>query len=208
MRPTVLLFSLLPFLLAATARAQSWELGPRLLVLNAGGEPANDLMGAGVFGRYRVNDRWLVGFAVDSITGDYERPYEFVGISSPEEIDATIDAVVFSGWIEREYGRPDGRLGWFWTAGLGFTSPGTDDVTGPRTGGGTFDVTTDAGSEILASIGFGLRHRLGQRWGLSYSVRADQHFADWEITDRVSGQTGAIDDYTTYGLLLGLTYRF
>lgn len=210
MRRTVLL-SLLPFLLAAAAHAQSsgrWELGPRLLVLNAGGEPANDLMGAGVFGRYRLNDRWLVGFAVDSITGDYERPYEFVGISSPEEIDSTIDALVFSGWIEREYGRPDGRLRWFWTAGLGFTSPDTEDITGPRTGGGRFAITTDAGSEVLASVGFGLRCGLGRRWHLEGSLRADQHFADWKITDRVSGRTGSIDDYTTYGVLLGLAYRF
>ncbi|HSK80863.1 MAG TPA: outer membrane beta-barrel protein [Thermoanaerobaculia bacterium] len=208
----IVILSLLPFLLAiAAAHAQSsgrWELGPRLLVLNAGGEPANDLMGAGVFGRYRLNDRWLVGFAVDSITGDYERPYEFVGISSPEEVDSTIDAVIWSGWIEREYGRQDGRLRWFWTAGLGFTSPDTEDITGPAPGGGTFDITTDAGSEILASIGFGLRHGLGRRWGLEYGVQAAQHFADWKITDRVSGRTGSIDDYTVYRLHLGLTYRF
>lgn len=207
----IAILSILPLLLSAmAARAQSerWELGPRLLVLNAGGEPANDLMGAGVFGRYRLNDRWLVGFAVDSITGDYERPYEFVGISSPEEVDSTIDAVIFSGWIEREYGRPDGRLRWFWTAGLGFTSPDTEDITGPRTGGGTFAITTDAGSEILASVGVGLRHGLGRRLGLEYGVQAAQHFADWEITDRISGRTGAIDDYTTYGLLFGVTYRF
>lgn len=51
-------------------------------------------------------------------------------------------------------------------------------------------------------------HGLGRRWNLEYGVQADQHFADWKITDRVSGRTGSIDDYTTYGLHLGLTFRF
>lgn len=197
---------------ASAARAQSaaqrWELGPRLLVLNAGGEPANDLMGAGAYGRYRLNERWLVGFAVDSITGDYERPYEIAGLSSPEEIDSTIEALVTSGWIEREYGNPDGKLRWFWTAGLGFSSPDTDDITGPVSGGGTFDITTDAGSEVLVSVGGGLRRGLGRRWSFEAGVQADRHFADWKITDRVSGRTGTIDDYTTVGLHLGLAYRF
>lgn len=205
--PSVFLLWMLP-----AAHAQSgeprWELGPRLLVANAGGEPANDLMGYGFFGRYRLNDRWLLGFAVDSITGDYERPYEFIGVASPEEVDSTIESVVFSGWIEREYGGPDRRLRWYWTAGLGFTSPDTDDITGPTVGGGTFDITTDAGSEILVSAGGGFRHRFGARWSYEVGVRANRHFADWEITDRVSGRTGTIDDYTTLTLQGGLTYRF
>ncbi len=203
------------FLLATTvaaARAQptdpSWELGPRLLVLNAGGEPTNDMMGGGVYGRYRFNERWLVGFAVDSVSGDFERPFELVGLSSPEEIDSTVEALVFSGWIEREHGRPGGRLRWFWTLGLGFSSPEADDITGPTSGGGRFDITTDPGSETQISVSGGLRRYLGQRWGLEVGVRADQHFADWKITDRVSGRTGAIDDYTTVGVQFGLTYRF
>jgi hypothetical protein len=208
--PLILAFLFLAPVPAARAQSpeQRWELGPRLLVLNAGGEPANDLMGAGVYGRYRLNERWLVGFAVDSITGDYERPYEFVGLASTEEIDSTIEALVFSGWIEREYGNPGGKLRWFWTAGLGFTSPDMDDVTGPRVGGGTFTITTDAGSEILASAGGGLRRGLGPRWSFELGLQADRHFADWKLTDRVSGRTGTIDDYTTLGLHGGLAYRF
>ena len=178
------------------------------MILNAGGEPANDLTGTGAYARYRFSDRWLFGFAVDSITGDYERPYEFVGLTSPEEIDGTIDTLFWSGWLEREYGNPDRRLRWFWSAGLGFSSPEADDVTGPSTGGGTFDVATDAGSETLVFVGGGLRRRLGSRWSLEASVRANQHFADWKITDRVSGRSGSIDDYTTIGAQIGLGFRF
>jgi hypothetical protein len=209
----IAILSVLPFLLAAAAAgAQAgdsrWELGARYLVLNAGGEPTNDIAGGGIFARYRLNDRWLLGFAADSLSGDYERPYEFVGLSSPEEIDSTVDAQVFSGWVEREHGRPDGRLRWFWSFGLGFSSPDTEDITGPTTGGGSFDITTDAGSETMVLLGAGLRRRIGSAWRLEVAARAEQHFADWQITDRVSGRTGGIDDYTNYGVQLGFTYGF
>lgn len=208
--PSILLFLLLATVPAARAQsdAQRWELGPRFRLLTAGGKPANDMFGPGVYGRYRLNERWLVGFAVDSITGDFERPYEIAGLSSPEEIDSTIEALVLSGWIEREYGRPEGKLRWFWSAGLGVSSPDTDDITGPVSGGGTFAITTDAGSEILVSVGGGLRRGLGRRWSFEAGVQVDQHFTEWTVTDRISGRTGTLDDYTTRGVLGGLTYRF
>ena len=203
---------LLALLMAPAALAQGtderWELAPRLVVLNAGGKPANDILGGGVAVRYRVDDRWLAGFAVESLSGDVERPYEDVGLSSPEEIDSTMDVLGLSGWIEREHGAPARRLRWFWTAGLGFWSVDVSDVTGPTVGGGRFDITTDAGTEILASVGGGLRCRLGRRWGFEVGVQADQHFTEWKLTDRVSGRTGTFDDYTTYGLRLGVSYRF
>ncbi|HYO12216.1 MAG TPA: hypothetical protein VE685_03360 [Thermoanaerobaculia bacterium] len=207
---SILLFLLLATVSAARAQsaAQRWELGPRFRLLTAGGRPANDMFGPGAYGRYRLNERWLVGFAVDSITGDYERPYEIAGLSSPEEIDSTVDALVLSGWVEREYGRTNGKLRWFWSAGFGFSSPDTDDITGPVSGGGTFDITTDAGSEILVSVGGGLRRGLGRRWSFEVGVQVDQHFTEWTVTDRVSGRTGTLDNYTTRGLLGGLTYRF
>lgn len=205
--------SILLSLLAAAPAVQAqpdtrWELGPRAVVLNAGGEPANDLMGFGAALRWHLNDQWRLGFAVDSITGDFERPYEFVGLSSPEEIDSTVDALVFSAWIERETGGPERRLRWYWNLGLGFASPDVEDVAGPLAGGGTFDISTDAGTEVLVGAGAGLRLRFGAGWNGEIGVRLDQHFADWEISDRVSGRTGAIDDYTTAGLILGLNYRF
>ena len=38
--------------------------------------------------------------------------------------------------------------------------------------------------------------------------RLDQHFADWDITDRVSGATASIDDYLLKGVHLAFAYRF
>lgn len=201
---------LLASLHAPSARAedQRFEIGARATLVTAGGEPTNDQMGAGVYGKYRLNEKWLVGGAIDFMSGDFERPYEILGKISPEEIDSTVDSTIFSGWIEREYGKQDRKLKWFWSAGLGFTSPDADDVTGPLAGGGTFDITTDPGSEILVSGAGGLRRGFSRRFGFEFGVRVDQHFADWDLTDRSDGTTGSIDDYTAWGGYFGLRIAF
>lgn len=70
------------------------------------------------------------------------------------------------------------------------------------------EVQTDADSEIIASLLAGFHSRLGNRLFLEFALRADQHFADWKLTDRVSGRTGSIDDYLAYGGYLGVGFRF
>lgn len=188
------------------------EIGPRFILVTAGGEPANDMVAVGIYGEYRLRgDDWFVGGAIDQYSYDFERPWRAVGLQQDpdvEVIDATTDATVISGWIGKDYGRQDRRLRWFWTAGLGFSSPDADDVTGPTEGGGTFDLTTDPGSEIIVSASGGLRHRFGKRWSWQFALRADHHFADWEVVDRTSGNTGTIDDYTGLGAHLGFGIRF
>lgn len=190
------------------AEERRFEAGARYVVVTAGGEPTNDQSGAGVFGRYRLTDKWLVGAAIDSMSGDVERPYEWFSNTSPLEIDSSVDSTLFSGWIEREYGKQDRKLRWFWNAGLGFASPDVDDVKGPLTGGGTFDITTDAGSETLLSAAVGLRRSFSKRFGFEVGLRGNRHFADWKLTDRNSGETATLDDYTTKGLHFGLRVAF
>ena len=196
--------------LEATAEPQPgdprFEVGLRYAIVTAGGEPTNDMMAAGVYGLYRLRPRWLIGIGLDSWTGDFERPYELVGLSSTEEVDSTLDSLTVTGWVTREYGSSP-RLRWFWSAGLGFGSPDVDDVTGPLEGGGSFDIATDAGSEILVCASGGLRWNLG-RFRLEAAVRADHHVADWTIVDRTSGLTGTVDDYTAVGAHVGLALRF
>jgi len=194
-----------PETLAAEDR---WAGGIRYNVLTAGGEPTNDQMGFGVFGRYRLNDDWLLGFSLDQNSGDFETPYKLFGNNSPEDIDSTVDSTIFSAWIEQEFGPRDRKLRWFWAAGVGFTSPDVDDVSGPLTGGGTFDITTDAGSETLLSVTGGFRWAFSKRFGLEAGLRIDQHFADWELSDRANGTTATLDDYTAYGMNIGFHFRF
>jgi Outer membrane protein beta-barrel domain len=192
----------------AEAESPRFEVGLRGSIVTAGGEPTNDMIAFGVFGRYRIDERWRLGFGIESFGGDFERPYELVGLASPEELDSDLSTLLVTVWIDRLYGARERRMRWFWSAGLGVASPDADELTGPVTGGGMFDVTADPGTELVIGVSGGLRWRLGQRFGLELGLRVDQHFADWTVTDRVSGQTGTVDDYTAKGAYLGAAWRF
>ena len=195
----------------ALAQDGGFDLGVRGIITAGDGEPANDIPGFGVFGHWRMSDRWSVGFAVDQTEYDFEEPAKLVGLRQDDDIepvDVIAEATVVSAWIERTYARPAGRLDWFWGAGLGFASIDVPDAAGPLEGGGTFDIRTEADSEVIVSLLAGLHRRLGERWFLEFALRADQHFADWQVTDRVSGAKGAVDDYLALGGHFGIGFRF
>lgn len=195
----------------AMAADGDFDLGLRAVVVGAGGEPANDMMGYGLVGRYHLSDHWMLGLSVESLSFDYERPYELVGIvgdPAAGEIDSTTESLSFNAWIERVYLRPSGRFEWFWTTGLGWASLDADDITGPTADGGTYNIATDIGTEIILSASAGMRLLLKDRWYLEVALRGDQHFADWAILDRVSGATGSVEDYFAWGANLGVGFRF
>jgi len=199
--------------IAASAPAQSgrFDLGLRGSVVTAGGEPANDIISAGAVARYRFGEAWLVGFSVEKAEHDFETPWRTLGLQQDPGvpvIDTTTESTILTAWLEREFGRRDRRLHWFLAAGLGFASPDVADVQGPLAGGGSFDITTDPGSEVIASAAGGLRALFGRHVFAELGARADYHFADWKVRDRVSGRTGTLDDYVGVGGYLGLGYRF
>lgn len=187
------------------------DLGIRGTILVADGEPANDIPGFGLFGHYRLNERWKLGFAVDQAEYDFEQPARLLGLEQSrnlEAIDVLAESTTVSAWLERSLGDPNGRMEWFWGAGLGFASIDVPDASGPLQGGGRFDIETKADTEIVAMLLAGLRRRFGQRWALELALRGEQHFADWQLRDRISGRTGAVEDYLAYGGHLGLSFRF
>jgi hypothetical protein len=189
-----------------------WDAGLRLNIIGGSGKPTNDVLGFGVVGRYRLSERWTVGVGVDvSEEFDIERTAGLVGlVQDPEApvIDSKGSSAAVSAWVERRYGADERRLQWFWTAGVGINAVDVEDQAGPLAGGGTFDVSIDAGTELVASASLGLRVRLGQRFLFEPALRLDQHFADWNVTDRVSGATASIDDYLLRGVHLAFAYRF
>ncbi len=207
-RPVFVLLLVLVFFTSTMADDDRFEVGPRWAVVTAGGEPANDMSGFGAFFRYRFKDKWFLGVGFDLIGGDFERPSNIVGISSTDEIDAKIDNDTVSAWIERQYGNLAKKLRWFWMAGLGYTSPDIERVTGPVTGGGTFDISTEADSEAIVLAGIGVRRPFSKHWNWEVALRVDHHFADWTLTDSVSGMTGTIDGYTNRGLQFTVAYGF
>jgi hypothetical protein len=189
-----------------------WDAGLRLNIIGGTGKPTNDVLGYGLFGRHRLDDRWTVGLGVDiSDEFDIERTPELVGlVQDPDApvVDSKGSSEGLSAWIERRYGDDDRRLQWFWTAGVGVNSVDVEDQAGPLAGGGTFDIAIDAGTELVASASLGLRVRLAERFLFEPALRLDQHFADWDVTDRVSGATASIDDYLLKGVHLAFAYRF
>jgi hypothetical protein len=191
--------------------AQRFDAGLRAGITVTDGEPANDIPGYGLFGHYRLDDRWTIGISVDQTEFDYEEPAKVLGIpvvSSGEPIDAVAEATVLGVWIERNFSASQSRTDWFLGAGIAAASVDVPDVTGPRGDSGSFDIHTEVDTEIIVSLMGGVRRELGENWFIEFVLRADQHFADWTSTDRISGATATIDDYTAFGGQLGLGFRF
>jgi hypothetical protein len=204
------LASVLALLIPVEAYADSdrFAIGGRFNALAADGEPANDMLGVGVYGYYRLKENWFVGVALDASDFDFERPHKILGLSA-KTVDADASSTTVSAWIERRYDRPGKRLDWFWGAGLGFSSVDVDDVTGPTDAGGTFNIKTDVDTEtvLLGSIGYRYPFANSQ-WSLQGALRIEQHLADWEVFDRVSGRVDNIDDYTVKGIHFGIERSF
>ena len=187
------------------------DLGLRLGTTMASGIPANDIPGYEIFGLYRLSDEWTLGFGLGRTEFDYEEPARLIGIPldpAAEPIDAKVEATIVSAWIERSFSEPQSRTEWYAGAGLGAASLDVPDVTGPTLSGGTFDISTEAETEIILSLMGGVRRKLGERWFAEFTLRADQHFADWQSTDAVTGGTRDIDEYFAWGGTLGFGYRF
>ena len=189
-----------------------FSLGLRGVITVADGEPANDIPGFGVLAHLPINERWNVGIGLDRTEYDFEQPARLIGIAQDpalEPIDVVAEATVLSGWFERTL-NPGTRhpTTWFVGAGLGAAFVDVPDASGPREDGGQFNIQTRADTEIIIFALAGLRRRLGERWYLEFAVRADQHFADWQMLDQLSGASGSIDDYLALGgyLAAGLTW--
>lgn len=197
--------------LAFPAQAQRFDLGLRGSIMSADGEPANDIPGYGVFGRFRIGDRWAIGVSVDRTEYDFEQPARFLGLQQDptlDPIDVVAEATVVGAWIQRNFGRPDARFTTFLGAGLGFASVDVPDAVGPLAGGGTFDIRTEPGTEVIASLLGGFNWRFAGLLFLELAAKVDQHFADWEVTDRRSGRSARVDDYLAIGGYLALGVRF
>jgi hypothetical protein len=190
----------------------NFDLGLRANIVGGSGEPTNDVLGFGLFGHYRFNDRWRIGFALDhSPEFDVERTGTLVGLvqdPAESEIDSIGTSTEIKGWIERVYTRPGSRWEWFWLAGLGLNDVDVDPLQGSLEGGGQFDIATDASTEAILTLGVGGRRWFRGDWGLEAVLSGDQHFADWKYLDRVSGATGTTDDYFLRGVRIGILKRF
>jgi hypothetical protein len=186
-----------------------YELSGRVNIVGANGTPSNDILGIGIVLHRRLSDEWYLGFGLDNATEfDVERPNEELDIDSDGEIDALGTMNMFSVVAERRYALESENWTGFWNLGAGIADIDVDKVDGDVEGGGRFDIEIEADTETVLLGSVGALQRLGEHWSARYELTFEQHFADWSIKDNVSGRTDSYDDYTVYGLRVGMNYRF
>jgi hypothetical protein len=192
----------------AAAQDGRFELGLRGLIVLGKGQPANDMIGAGLIGRFALNDDWRIGVALDTVKFDYEAPNRALGIEAAAVVDGLNEWQRVSAFVERRYDR-DRDWNWHWLAGIGTASlDRVENVAGQRVGGGTFDIITTADDELHLFAGGGVHREIGRRWLLSTSLTLEHHATDYELADRVSGARGSIGSQSPYGISIGINYRF
>ncbi len=187
-----------------------FELGVHLGTMLGDGVPANDMPGFGIYGLYRLNERWSVGLGVDRTEFDYEEPARLLGLPlDPDDppVDPKAEMTIFSALVERSFESSRAGREWFLGAAVGVADADVPDVTGP-TATGTFDINSEVDREVIVSLRGGVRQQFGERWFATFTLRAEEHFAAWELEDRVSGATARHDDYFTYGGFIGIGFRF
>ncbi len=188
------------------SEARPIEIGVRGAGMFGPGDPTNDMLGAGVFGRVRTAPGWAVGIGLDQLNYDVETPIGAVGLKAPDA-DATGKSNALSGWIERN-SLISPRLEWFAAAGASYVSVDVGSLSGTTDAGQPYMLTNDISNEFSLFADFGLRLEPATGLRLEAGARIERRFGDWQFKETVSGREGSLDDYGTMGLWLGISYRF
>ncbi|MDD4872288.1 MAG: hypothetical protein PHR77_17170 [Kiritimatiellae bacterium] len=198
-----------PFLLAKDESLpkdvlQTWSAGFRVAILSAGGDPVNDITASAGFAQYRLSESWLIDLSFQYAEYDFESIHYFVNApSSLSDGPASRSRVTSTSLaIEREWRDPSVLVHPFILFGLGLGYAVIDDVN-TVVGDQPVDIRAEGGIEGITTIGCGIRFR-HVRWIVECGARLEQHFADWDIENRVSWQQVSIGDYTAWGGWLGL----
>lgn len=194
--------------MAAENEADRYQMGIRGGISLGDGEPSNDMPTYGLFGRYRINDQWLLGIGIDYSTYDFEDPANLLHLSTDKVYDASISQYIVSAWGEREFHTGADWIVPFVFAGIGIGVGNDDTITGNRQYGGQFSIYADPGTEVIPGIGIGARFPVADSMFIETAARFDYHFADWDVRDNISGVSSTIDDYSTFGGYLALVYTF
>ena len=205
-----LLFVLIiaPMTLTAAEDSRN-ELSARLNIVGSTGTPTNDMLGYGLMYHRKLNDDWYLGISLDhSPEFDVETPNDLFDIDSVNETDAVGSMTMLTAVAERRYAMESSNWSWFWNLGLGVADYDFDNAKGGIEGGGSFDIKVESDTEAVVLGGIGLMQRLGENWSARYELGFEQHFADWKVTNEVTGDTDSYDDFTVTGARLGLNYRF
>lgn len=193
--------------------AEPWEVGARTGISISGGKPANDITHTGIFATYGLSGVDRIGVSVDNLEYDFERPWALVGLQqdtaiSSKTIDAKVKSTLVSAFYERRFGVSTETWNWNLRAGLGFAKPKAPSVSGPATGGGTFTIVTNAGTEVVLLGGAGVRYNFSRHVSVDLAGTLKHHRAKWNVLDTVSGRTATVKSYSSAGVEAGIVIRF
>ncbi|MFV2055322.1 MAG: outer membrane beta-barrel protein [Thiohalomonadales bacterium] len=194
----------------AQAEPAQLEFGLRGNVELANGTPANDILGYGIFGRYHINPKWGIGFAIDFADYDLENPAKKLNIpdSDPKIIDAKTSSTMISAWAERYFNDIFDETIVYTNFGLGVNSIDVDNAKGNVQGGGTYEIKTNVDSDIVLLIGVGIQAPLGNSWVFDSNLGFRQHFGTWSMQDLESSAKGTVDGFSSWIFQIGVTRKF
>ncbi len=200
--------SISSYLPSASADEERYEVGFRAETNLGPGVPANDMIGFSLTGRYRINEKWWLGLALEqSPEFDVEDPYRRFNIDA-ESNDAEANSTMFSIWGERRYWRTPMKRYLFWTGGLGFNQVDVDDLADTDNAGTPYDLSTTVDNEIALTGTFGQRHRFGSAVSVGYGARVEYRLTEWTFVNRETDETAFVDDYFVHGAFVDINYAF
>ncbi|MCH9851968.1 MAG: hypothetical protein K0U45_00520 [Alphaproteobacteria bacterium] len=206
----------------ATANAQEaesqFDIGFRGGVSLADSVPANDIPYYGLLLRYApsvptAGKYWAFGLKFDAQILDYEEPHKRAGITQDYTVSSAADSKTTSNniilFLERETVKAD-KANRFMRFGLGTASPETPPTMGTDINGNEFTMVTDAGTETIIQFDAGVKKEISDRMSFETAFELTHHFADWKVMETQqenSPPARSINDYSTYGISLTLTYH-
>ena|GEM_PF-565968 len=202
------LASVISYVPTAIADDDRYELGFRAETNLGPGVPANDMIGFSFIGRYRLNENWLLGLALEhSPEFDVEDPFRRFNIDA-ETNDPAATSTMISAWGERRYWQTPMSRYLFWTAGMGINQVDVDDLVDTDNAGNPYDISTAVDSEIALTGSFGQRHRFGSAFSVGYGARVEYRLTEWTFTNRETDETATVDDYFVHGAFVDINYAF
>ncbi|MCB1044560.1 MAG: hypothetical protein KDC35_16585 [Acidobacteria bacterium] len=199
-------------IMASSVFAQQSQIaiGLRLSYQTVSGDAADELQAIGLYTDSPLKGNWTLRCAMDYIYDfTFERPWEIAGIqqdTSVPPLDSDGTMAISSISLENQFKR-NARGFWQGGFGVGYGIAETDEITGPRQGGGTFHIRTQSKDAIILAGNLAYTGKINKRWSWEASINIAHHLTEWIVRDLNSSASGTIHDFTAAGLSLGFKVK-